>query len=469
MSYTEDIESFLTLFENLSLNSSEQLNQSNMPETTDYQLLRLSLDSIPHFDGNPHTLNVFIDNCDFLYSNFRSNSNNALNSFILRAIIGKLTGRALMLIGSRIELKTWDEVKAALRLSFGDQRNLDCLVQDLIILRPLKGESAYNFGMRCQDARSLIVSKINSMNLANAEKIIRLQNYDDFALKTYIRGLPGPLQQNVRLRNPDSLEKAMGLVIEEENFLYATNRSNTLNLQSYYRPTQKVIPVKPNNQQPRPHFVTMPIQQPNFNFRPPTFHNSQPFNFPRPVNSNFTNWRPNFQQNHNQWQPRPTFNQNAPVFRPNFGQPNNSFKPNQNNNQKIEPMDTSSGYSRVTQQSQGKPNWTATELFNQNVAPIYFSEVETPFENDSNGTQNTCDQSLQNTVQENPDLDYYQMYCAPMQYDPSYEPYSYTNAMPTSYQVPQNMTNDSYQGQANDNNSTNDVNFCFTSDPENPT
>ena len=61
---------------------------------TDYQLLRLSLDSIPHYDRNPHTLNVFIDNCDFLYNTYANANNSSLTNFILRAIIGKLTGRA---------------------------------------------------------------------------------------------------------------------------------------------------------------------------------------------------------------------------------------------------------------------------------------------------------------------------------------------------------------------------------------
>ena len=50
-----------------------------------------------------------------------------------------------MLIGSRIELKTWNEVKRALQLSFGDQRNVDCLIQDLIVLKPFKNKSPYNF------------------------------------------------------------------------------------------------------------------------------------------------------------------------------------------------------------------------------------------------------------------------------------------------------------------------------------
>lgn len=52
------------------------------------------------------------------------------------------------------------------------------------------------------------------------EKLIRIKNYDELTLKTFIRGLLNPIKTNVRLRNPDSLEKATSLLIEEEHFVH---------------------------------------------------------------------------------------------------------------------------------------------------------------------------------------------------------------------------------------------------------
>lgn len=378
-----NLEDLNVLFDNLNL-SAVTKNRVTMPNDTDYQLLRLCLDSVPHYDGNPHTLNVFIDNCDFLYTTFYSANNVALGQFLLRAIIGKLTGRALMLIGSRIELVTWDQVKQALRLSFGDQRNLECLVQDLLSLRPFKNESPYNFGMRCQDARSLIVSKLNCLVMSQAEKQIRLENYNELSLTTFLRGLPINIQTNVRLRNPDSLEKAMGLVIEEENFLYASQRTNNINSQNF-KPSQRVVPTQNTQNQPMTRLMPVPIQQPNFNFIRPnlTYQHQQ-----QPSRPNFQNSQFNANQ---QLMNRPT--QNFGNFRPNFNptnfnrqtpqQSSQNFRLNQNSNfiprhnqgqQKVEPMDTSSGNTRINQANRPKPNWTATELFNQNV------QFENPFE-----------------------------------------------------------------------------------------
>lgn len=355
-----------------------------------YQLLRLYVDTIPNFDGNPHTLSIFINNCTSLINTFYRPEDEILNNFIVRAIIGKLTGRALSLIGSRInELNTWQDIKNALELSFGDQRNLDCLVQDLISLTPGKSETPYNFGMRCQDARSLIFTKLNSLNLQQNDRILRIRNYEELALKTFIRGLSGQLQNNIRLRDPDSLEKAMTLVIEEENFSYAQNRQNSINAQATFKPLNRMTPLNQNfnNNHQRPmtsNFVNNAVQQlprQMSSFNP--FRNTNNNNFMRP---------PNFQYQHQQPQFR-TFQSQQPQFRPNF-QMNNNKPPffaqgcalpqfnrfnnnnqrqfnNQNNfprntNRQDEPMDTSSGNTRFQRPTQ---KFTSTELHQQDINP----------------------------------------------------------------------------------------------------
>lgn len=101
-----------------------------------------------------------------------------MNGFLLRAIIGKLTGRALVLVGSRTELRTWEQIKSTLQLCFEDQRNLIRLVNDLIVLKAQKNEAPYTFGTRCQDARSLIMSKLRIMNISDEERTLRSQNYE---------------------------------------------------------------------------------------------------------------------------------------------------------------------------------------------------------------------------------------------------------------------------------------------------
>lgn len=381
-----------TLLSNITLDE----NQSDMTTTgnasanhTNYQLLRLYLDSIPHYDGNPHTLGIFLDSCEHLIVTFARDVNPDLNNFLIRAIYGKLVGRALTLIGSRLELATWQEVKQALTLSFGDQRNIDCLVQDLISLRPDKNETPYNFGMRCQDARSLVTSKLNSdTSMSVDEKSIRIKNYDNLALKTFIRGLPIQIQTNVRLRNPNTLENAMSFVIEEENFLYSTQKANALNTQTNFRPINRITPTNYNNPFRREFNATKTYHQPtNFNntnqhtFTPnyrPNNQNYQPQRNPNPFYNSMDrqNTRPNFfatrqpqftprpfQNQSPQFTPRPfqnqspqftprPFQQQSPQYSQNFNQ--RFGNPNQTKQFKPEPMDTSSGRSHTKSQYTNK-------------------------------------------------------------------------------------------------------------------
>lgn len=385
-----DIEELTNLFDNINISNMTQPN-------TNYQLLRLYVDTIPHFDGNPHILPVFLDHCETMIQNFRSANDATLNSFILRAIISKLNGRALSLIGSRIELRSWNEIKSALILCFDDQRNIDCLVQDLIILRPSKNETPYNFGMRCQDARSLIISKINSLDLTKEEKLLRIQNYNELSLKTFIRGLSGQIQNNIRLRNPDSLEQAMSLLIEEENFLYSQNLNNTLNSHNF-KPIQRITPGGQNIRTTKPNFSHYNVPSSNFqNVRPslpnlpqlpqlpqiPQIHQIRN-NMPNPVtwkpNNNFpTNKHPYFLQRPSEIRRRNFMpNQN---FRPNYNYTQNQNKPipNQNSNKpayKPEPMEIGSGLSKF--QKPAPQKYTHEELFAQDVEFTNYEEFEDP-------------------------------------------------------------------------------------------
>src|ERR1700712_1105526 len=159
------------------LDSFLKSKNSNMPSNKiiDYQLLRLYLDTIPS------TLNIFIDSCTQVLSTFGNTEklDDPINPFLTRAILGKLTGRALMLIGNRNDIGDWQALQNILRLSFSYQRNLDCLVQDLILMQPHKNESAYNFCLRCQDARCLIHAKVNSdTSLDSSSKVLQIKNFD---------------------------------------------------------------------------------------------------------------------------------------------------------------------------------------------------------------------------------------------------------------------------------------------------
>lgn len=346
-------------------------NNQAPTQPVNFQLLKLYIDTIPQFSGNENnTLEIFIEHCESLvhtYTN-RDNVRDPLNTFLIRAIISKLTGRALMLVGSRPEIRDWDDLKGLLRLSFGDQRNLDCLVQELIALKPNKNESFVEFGQRIQKVRSSISCKLKSQNLSLAQRQFRMENYDELSLKTFIRGLTGRIQDMVRLRAPDTLELAISYVLEEENFMH--NQRQYLGLPSNNNNSNfnRIPAPRPQPQNPQfNHNFSPRFSNPNFQNFP--FNNNRPFQQPHFSNFNaqpyqqpyFTNYQPQFKPQFPSQpiniQPRP--NLPAPKFFTNeqvFGPPKNVWKPTgQTPQNKPMPMSVSTRNSSLSNRSNFNP------------------------------------------------------------------------------------------------------------------
>lgn len=451
------------------MSETPESNERDMaPTPVNIALLRYQADNIPAFDGNPKQLNRFIKSCENFIVAFQNlaDPNDPINTCLFDTILSKLRDRAADLIGSRTELNTWQLIKDSLNLTFSDQRSIDCLIQDLISLKPSKNETPTQFGMRIQDARSLLFSKLNAGIQNVQEKTIKIQHYDDFALKTFINGLPYNMQLVVRLRNPDNLEKALAYVIEEENFIYLKNGQNNNLQNTSYRPQfnvnqnfQKPIANYPKFQQPQqipninPFRAPLPNFQNQFNNKP-FFRPQQPpytrpqGQFPQTSQNNFTpfrnNFRPPFYNNTRpNWQPNNRFpTQQHPQFanqRTSAVLRNQAHNFQQQNQNRGEPMDTSSG--NLKSNSNPKQNIISQELFAQQVQ----NYTQPPNTNTNHETQN-FDTSA--TLSENNYPHYYEnmenfddhtnLY--PLEYD--------TNAE-YSYEPPMSQNETSYEEDGN--------------------
>ncbi|KAK5651001.1 hypothetical protein RI129_002030 [Pyrocoelia pectoralis] len=147
-----------------------------------------------------------------------------------------------------------------------------------------------------------------------------MKNYDQLALKTFIRGLQGRIQDMIRLRNPDSLEQAISYVLEEENFMHYQRQNN----HSYN--SSNLLHSKPNFPKPQNNY-----------FKPNNFHNSS-FSNPRygNFNSSFPSQPINIQPNQNVAPKQYFTNQQV------FEKPRNVFQPSNRTFSRPEHMTTSS-------------------------------------------------------------------------------------------------------------------------------
>lgn len=317
MSILDDIEKISHNLNQISLsnNIDTEKSESKMPEVN-FALLKAFADTIPVYDGRTDLLEFFINAADQFHSLYSSNDI-ILSRYILQLIKSKLTGRAQILIGARLELNSWQDVKTSLRLNFGDPRDFGCLGAEMAAMRPFSKESFSNFGKRIQDIRSQICFKLNSeINLTSQDKIVRLQMYDESAFKTFIKHLTERLRDRVLNRSANSLEDALRIVREDENLRHELGLLDATQRQTVPHIKQNFNHIATNHKANHHSNNMQQFKQANTNVqylpqRPPSKFPADYQNQQKPFFQNKTNTKQSFPNNQQV-----------------FGKPQNVWKPN---------------------------------------------------------------------------------------------------------------------------------------------
>lgn len=343
-----------------------------MATEPNYTLVRLILETIPDYNGDKDLLEIFISACDNFHSKYYSRNNAELNQFIYQAILGKLKGNALLIIASRTELNTWPQIKDELRNVYGERLSLDNLEQVLMTCSLQKNESYQNFAKRLQLVRSKLALKLKTLpssDMDAASKQIHLRQYDNLALKIFVRHLDRRLRDKIITLKPTNLEQAMALVQEDQNFeLFLQPQTSFKQIVPKENVSQKFD--IPNIRQKPVHvqspFPFRPFNSINYQTPPNQFINrsQNPTNsqvFGRPFNP------VNYQAPLGQFANRSQYPTNSQVF----GRPINVWQPKQNptqNYQKPTPM--SGVVSTPTNIPQNN-----SSLIRKNPQPYYFNKI----------------------------------------------------------------------------------------------
>lgn len=180
---------------------------------------------IPVFDGDSRLLSLFIKKCEYILNTFKGSPTQ--NQYIFHIVTSKLRGEAAKIVGERDHIRDWDQLKSLLIQYFGDPRTEECLAMELENLKINVGESYLEFTHRIQRLRSILYSKVNDNHVEHQIQLAKQNIYSNSSLNVFLYNLPIHLVRLVRLRNALTLEEALKIVLEEENFQLVYRSKNT--------------------------------------------------------------------------------------------------------------------------------------------------------------------------------------------------------------------------------------------------
>lgn len=306
-------------FNNLRIaTNSKKSNEMSLPVL---DIKNLSI--IPQFDGNCNKLHRFISAAESILTHYydQANPNSFQNTLLLNGILNKLDGRAEEVVAI-YGAKSWEDIKNTLIQNFGDQRDENCLNQDLVNLRQKPNETPFQFHEKVMHLLNAICNYID-LHSNRAERDSKRDFFTKQALKTFLAGLRDPLGPAIRAMRPTTLAQALHFITEEENIKY---------YQRYQSINQFNVVKKPPMQNPQPSHY---FPQNHFNRFPQQFQPRQMLVQPRPQ-SQFPQGPINIQRHFNP--PVQRFPTNSQVF----GKPQNVWRPTSNVPQnKPTPMSTS--------------------------------------------------------------------------------------------------------------------------------
>lgn len=325
---------------NTSLSSSEEEEEqietfcsTNLTKSNKMDVLRSFATILPTFSGNPEHLESFIFSIDEFHSLYY-NGEEIQKKFVFSVIRSKLVENSKDFIMSRPDLKTWTDIKVALREKYGDPIGYQTLMQQLNYINKNKHEDLLDFVQRLKLFVQRINSKIQSENIDNNSKLILTSQADKTAVIVLMSNVPESLKTILLIHNPSNLDAAL---VQVTNYNLIESQINLKN---------QVTP-KPFHQQRK-----------STNFNQSFNQNSQSFNQNPQQFQQQNNFKQTFPSQPVQVQSRP-IKQHFPTNAQVFGKPKNVFAPQKNMNQRLSPKPTpmsvqSAGPSRINQPQQNR-------------------------------------------------------------------------------------------------------------------
>lgn len=177
---------------------------------------------ILRFNGYFRLKRLFLRQCDYVISICENYSEKDR----LEIVTSRLTGRAAYVIRQhRKQITTYEDFKKIINKYFSDYRSEKCIEYELKMITRRPNERHIIFFRRIQSLRDQLCAKMFDNTDDKNLREVKMAIYNRTALEVFIYNLPLDMAKTVWLYRPDTLEKALEIVLEEESFKkYRLNR-----------------------------------------------------------------------------------------------------------------------------------------------------------------------------------------------------------------------------------------------------
>lgn len=168
---------------------------------------KLSVSFIKHFNGNPDTLDEFLNSCDLGYEMLGEE-----NDLILKVILNRLSSKAAQVVRGRV-ITNYETLKTILINNFKKKKDLSNL---LVELHSLKQQSnVIEFVNKIENLLYDIIELVTA-NKEEGVIVALTESYQNQGLIIFVNGLKEPLKTIIKSRDYTNLSEAKERALGEE-------------------------------------------------------------------------------------------------------------------------------------------------------------------------------------------------------------------------------------------------------------
>lgn len=258
--------------------------------------IKLILDAVPTYDGNPKTLAQFIIKVEEIYGLLGNiqNITSLQKQIIFLHVRNKITDKANESMRNN-QFSSWEQLKSHLINNFTDIQDPASLIIE--ILRHRVNGNVLASLAEIKEKFDVFRSKINILEGSESNKSYLIQFQEIVICNNFISSLKDPLRNNLATRNPKTLTQIERLIVNDfqyikyEPYTLGYNSRQPKNVQNFIhkRPTNNTFPTGPINITERPKPIPMSTQTTQ-SWR----KNQQPANYFTRQNAKFGQYRPHY-------------------------------------------------------------------------------------------------------------------------------------------------------------------------------